>query len=130
MTLIKNGVGHVPLSRKITATGRDVTARDLLSIQGDHDNVVFKLNGELTEGDGSDSSQAGNHRAQWKTIIFAAADTEVTVPHDLGVVPLGYDVRRLSAAAIIYDSNPGGWSRDYIYLKASAPCTVKLKIHA
>lgn len=61
-------------------------------------NVLSLVNGRLTFGDNLLS----------KTVIsnFTLSATNTTINHGLGVVPTGYLVARISAAAKIYDGNP------------------------
>jgi hypothetical protein len=52
------------------------------------------------------------------------------VPHGLGRKPIGYDVVRRDAAAIVYDSSGGSWGEDVIYLKCdTASVTIKLRVY-
>lgn len=51
------------------------------------------------------------------------ANTEFSVAHGLGVVPLGYIVISRDKAAVIYDSTTA-WDREKIYLKANTATVV------
>ncbi len=56
---------------------------------------------------------------------FSAANAEITFDHKLGRAPLGYIVKGLSAALIVYDGMNSA-TADKIYLKASATGTARL----
>src|SRR5574341_1960202 len=69
--------------------------------------IVKAINGFLSMGDGSHGSWTGNLDAQYKDVLTpAVADTEFTVFHELGRLPVGYHVVRRDKAGTVYDSRP------------------------
>lgn len=47
------------------------------------------------------------------------ADTEFTVQHNLGVVPIGY-IPNVSPAGVVYDSRRASWTDQQMFLKCNA----------
>lgn len=93
-------------------------------------NIVRKINGGISMGDGLNSSLAGNLDAQIIDWTFADANVEYEIPHSLGRIVVGYEPVRKDRACDIYDSNAGQWSPTALFLKCSvAGATVKFRIH-
>jgi hypothetical protein len=59
----------------------------------------------ISLGDGTGSSEDQNVDAYFVTGTFPVANTDVTIAHKLGRVPVGYIVVKLSVATIIYDGS-------------------------
>ncbi len=57
--------------------------------------------------------------------VFAAANTELSIPHKLGYVPTGYLVCGASVAMSVYDGSTAK-SVDRLYLKSSAIGTAQI----
>lgn len=68
---------------------------------------------------------SNNFLVPFKSVLFASANTDVTVNHGLGRVPRGYLIIGVNAASIIYDG-AGEPTSTTIKLKASAACTAKI----
>lgn len=94
----------------------DRVAGDISTFQSQ---VVSKLNGGISFGEGVQSSWSGNIDGQIVEWTFTAADTEYPIPHGLGRVPWGVLPAALDRAGVVYYSNRGGWGKDLIYLKSS-----------
>lgn len=84
------------------------------------------------------SKQGGNIQAVWPgqlkngyTIQTPnAPDTEFTVTHNLGTIPIGYDVKSQDAAGIVYDSRRTSWTKTQMYLKCNvANMNIVLFVH-
>lgn len=71
-----------------------------------------------------------NIQGKWaKATTPAGANTEFAVTHNLNYIPLGYDVKRIDKAAIIYDGTTA-WTITQIFLKCNvATVAVTLFIH-
>jgi len=84
----------------------------------------------------------GNDEAQWNEVINKAidktrfadvstpnpADTEFSVEHGLGTIPIGFIVINQDQAAVTYSSDTA-WDADFIYLKCdTALVTMRLLI--
>ena len=76
-----------------------------------------------TQVNGQDQNIAG---AMVEIANTGAANTQFTVTHNLGRVPLFYDVKYLNVAGTIYDSGTV-WTATSIYLKCSI-ANAKLRV--
>lgn len=95
--------------------------------------ITSTLNGGLSFGDGSAGSLAGNFKAQFVDVVFpAAANTLQTIPHGLGVVPLGVVPFLFDRVANLYHTEfRTGWTPNTIQLYCdTASAKVKLLIVA
>lgn len=92
--------------------------------------LITKVNGRISLGNGTPGYKAGNlDAAYWDVLTPGVADTEFIVRHDLGRVPVGYQVVRADRSVNIYDSSYGSWTETLMFLKASvASASVKLLI--
>lgn len=92
--------------------------------------LLGKMNGKISFGNGIPGYRAGNvDAAYWDVLTPSVGDTEFIVRHDLGRVPVGYQVVRADRSVNIYDSSYGSWTDTLMYLKASvASASVKLMI--
>jgi len=71
-----------------------------------------------------------NAKVTQVTVTTAAADTEVTVNHNLGVTPFMY-IANVDNGGIIYDSRRSDWGINQIFIKCStATATVQLLVMA
>jgi len=93
--------------------------------------LMRRLNNGLSLGNGVSGYQAGNLDAQYIDVLTpGVADTAIEVPHDLGRVPIGYEVVRRDKAAVVYDADAGSWNERRFYVKANvASVTVKLRVY-
>lgn len=82
-------------------------------------NMVSALNGGLTFQD--------NFSQSTQSVQFTAANTEVTVNHNIGRIPVGYLVLGLDQAAIVYNGVQENTSQS-LFLRASAPCTATVML--
>ncbi len=92
--------------------------------------LIGKVNGKISLGTGQPGTRAGNtDQAYWDVLTPSVADTEFVVRHDLGRVPVGYQVVRADRSVNIYDSSYGSWTNTLMFLKSSvASASVKLLI--
>jgi hypothetical protein len=92
-----------------------------------HSHYVRAINGRLDFGSpqGQSKGATGNLDGTWPGTLAGgytittpgAANTQFTVTHNLGRIPVGYDVKSIDAAAHIYDSNKPAWTKTQIFLK-------------
>lgn len=82
---------------------------------------VIKVYFNISFGQKTDNTDIGqNISGFWATGTSpATANTQFTVNHQLGRVPVGFDLKRANAAASFYDSGTT-WTSTQIFLKASA----------
>lgn len=96
-----------------------------------HQDVAKALNGGMSLGElTSDGLQPVNIDGVFVTVTSGGvADTEFTVVHNLGRVPIGFDIKRRNKAGILYDG-PTAWTETKIFLKANViSLTTTLFIH-
>jgi hypothetical protein len=85
---------------------------------------LFSLaQGRVRFGPGTSGNDGENIYGQWVTFTTSTADTEVTVPHTCGVVPVGYLVTKVNKGGVIYDSGTA-WTSTNIYIKCSTANTI------
>jgi hypothetical protein len=117
--LVKTGTGLLTAPIRIVIGDEgNLTDQAIVAINNNMDEAYRKINGQLTFGDGSQSSWAGNFFGQWIEFLTpSVADTEFAVDHGLGYTPVGRIVMRQDAAGQLYDSNIFGWGSDTVYFK-------------
>ena len=89
-------------------------------------NLSKSINGGLYFGSTQEQSKGllGNINGLWPgtmaggyAITTPGANVEFTVTHNLGRIPIGYDVKSIDAAAHIYDSRKALWTNKVMFLK-------------
>lgn len=94
-------------------------------LQKVHQQDAKVINGKLGFGDGT---KADNIDGAWATVTFASANTDTTITHNLGRVPVGYHVVSKSASTDVFNG-VAAWTTTQITLQSSvAGVTVKLFI--
>ena len=74
-------------------------------------------------GDGTDGEIGENISGQFQVYTTnGVADTEDTIAHDLGVVPIGFIVINRDKGGVVYDSGTA-WTSTNVYLKCSTATT-------
>ena len=83
--------------------------------------IADRMNGGVTFGNGSTASQAGNVDAVYATAITpGVANTEFTLKHELGRIPIGFHTTMNTTPGSVYASRPQSWTATQVYLKCSA----------
>ena len=80
------------------------------------------LQGRVSFGTGISGTQSGNIEGEWRTYTSnAVANTEDTLAHTIGSIPLGYIVVNQDKAGSVYQGPSTGtaWTSSNIYLKCS-----------
>lgn len=83
--------------------------------------LMNRFNGLISLGTGVHGHRAGNLDAEiihWHTPV--TADIEFEVPHELGRIPVGYEVISRDKPVVLYDSRKQFWTATRFYLKASS----------
>ena len=83
--------------------------------------LTFAMQGRVRFGDGADGSNGENISGQFQDITsHASANTEFTVAHTLGAIPVGFIVLYQDKAGSLYQAPATGtaWSKTAIYLKS------------
>ena len=93
--------------------------------------IVASVNSGIEFGSPQSQSKGlpGNIAGTWPGVLASGytittpgvANTEFTVVHNLGRIPIGYDVKSISAAAHIYDSRKNAWTTTQMFLKCDQP---------
>jgi hypothetical protein len=88
------------------------------------------MGGNISFGNVTNTNTEQNINGVWVTGTSpSTANMAFTVTHVLGRVPVGFDVKRINAAGIIYDSGTA-WTSTEIFLKCSvASATFTLFLH-
>ncbi len=93
---------------------------DIKNYDTDFNTVVTCLQGRVRFGAGNDGSNGENIDGQWQVISDTGTiNTEFSVSHSLGSIPVGYLVTKINKGGVIYDSGTA-WTSTTIYLKCSA----------
>jgi hypothetical protein len=93
---------------------------DVKEIDKDLITIFNCLQGRVRFGAGNDGSGGENIQGEWQVIADTGAiNTEFSVTHGLGSVPVGYLVVKTNKGGVIYDSGTT-WTSTTIYLKCSA----------
>jgi len=98
-----------------------------MALQSMWTNLTKAVNGGLYLGSPQEQAKGllGNVNGLWPGTLAGGyaittpgvANTAFTVTHNLGRIPIGYDVKSIDAAAHIYDSNKAGWTKTQMFLK-------------
>lgn len=82
--------------------------------------TISALNGRISFGDGTQSSQAGNIDGHTKEVVFASADTDYEVPHGLGRIPIGIIVLYVDAdGAVVRSASRGSWNNTRLFVRCN-----------
>lgn len=94
-----------------------------------HSHYIRAINGRLDFGSpqGQSKGITGNIDGTWPGTLAGGymittpgvANTEFIVTHNLGRIPVGYDIRSIDAAALVYDSNKNLWTKTTMRLKCN-----------
>lgn len=89
--------------------------------------VISAINGKITLGDSTHSSQSGNVDGQWKEVTFASANVDYEVPHGLGRVPVGIIVIDVNVdGAVVRGGSRGSWSPTRMFVRCNQAGTTAL----
>jgi hypothetical protein len=116
----RTGVGHIDDPGPIQTTEGKLTEQSAAALSSFVQQVVETLNGNLSLGDETKSSLAGNFSVQRIEHFFKTADAEEEIPHSLGRKPVGFWPVLKDEYADFKVSNFGGWGDGRLFLKSSA----------
>jgi len=120
---------RIPIQLDLSRTGKNQDYKSIFdrfqgSVKKYVEAITSVLNGQVSFGNGTD---VDNLQGRWvNTISPAVANTDFTVDHNLGRVPVGFIVISVDKAAVIYTGTIA-WTTTQMTLKASA-ATVALRI--
>jgi hypothetical protein len=126
-TRIFTGIGMLPdLPPVVPSEGR-LTDTQVAYLTDSIRNLIRAVNGRLTFGDGSNSSQSGNVDGQMKEVTFTNANTDYEVPHGLERVPIGIITLDVNAdGAVVRGGSRGSWSPTRLFVRCNVAGTTAL----
>jgi hypothetical protein len=90
------------------------------SVDFDLRDLFLMSSGRVRFGDGIDDAPGENVAGEFQVVAdTGSADTEFSISHQLGTVPIGFLVLNIDAGGVVYDSGTA-WTDTTIYLKCSA----------
>lgn len=113
---------------KSTIPNEKADAKALFSsLINDIKKIIDCLNGRVRFGTATDGYRGENIAGEFQVVAdTGAANTEFTVAHTIGAVPIGFLVLNNNKAGVVYDSG-SAWTASNVYLKCSvANCAVTL----
>lgn len=124
---IFNGVGMLADLAPIVSSEGKLTDAQIAYITDAVRGVIRALNGKVTFGDGTHSTQSGNIDGHTKEVTFVSANTDYEVPHGLGRVPIGIVVLDVNAdGAVVRGSSRGSWSPERMFVRCNVAGTTAL----
>ena len=109
-----------------------VNTRSIIALRDVVDLAIANLNSGISLGTASvDNLKAGLLDAVYAHATTPATpNTEFTVKHTLGRVPIGFDTVSIDKAGILYVSRQGSWLETSIFLKCSvATATITIRVY-
>lgn len=108
----------------IVSTEGKLTDIQIAAIVDSIRNILRTLNGLLTFGDGSNSSQSGNVDGQTKEVTFVNANSDYEVPHGLGRLPIGILVLDTNTdGAVVHGGSQGSWGSERMFVRCNVAGT-------
>lgn len=108
------------VSNKTDLNIPDRVTNYLDSIDTDITTLFLAMQGRIAFGSGGDGVRGENISGEFQVVTdTGSADTEFTVTHNLGAVPIGYIVMKNSKSGNVY-SGTTAWTSSTIYLKHSS----------
>lgn len=124
---IFTGVGMVPDLPPVVPSEGKLTDTQVAYLTDSIRNLIRTVNGRLSFGDGSNSSQAGNIDGHAKEVTFANANVDYEVPHGLGRLPIGIVVLNTNAdGAVVRGSSQGSWTITRLFVRCNVAGTTAL----
>ena len=124
---IRNGVGMLADMPPITTDKGKLTEQQTAFLSDSIRGLIRSLNGQISFGDGTTSTQSGNIDGQTKEHYFKDANTDYEIPHGLERVPIGILTLNVNVdGAVIRGSTVGDWSTTRLFLRSSTALTTAL----
>lgn len=99
-------------------SGNDMES-NVRRLEQDMSQLFECLKGRVRLGTGTDGDRGENIAGEFQVVTSSTADTQFTVSHGLGAVPIGFIVTKINKGGVVYDSGTT-WTDTAIYLKCSA----------
>ncbi len=114
------GVGMIADLPAVASEDGKLTATQVSFLSDAVKRTISTINGKLTFGDGTHSSQSGNIDGQWKEVTFTSANTDYEVPHGLGRLPVGVIVLDVNVdGAVVRGGSRGSWSPTRMFVRCN-----------
>lgn len=126
---VRTGTGSIADMPPITLSEGKLTDQQAAYMTDSIRTIIRALNGGISFGDGSNSSLSGNIDGQTKEVYFAAANTDVEVPHGLGRPPIGVITLDVNVdGAVVRGNLRGDWNASRLFLRCSQAGTTALLV--
>lgn len=117
---IQNGVGFMAEMPGVVSPDGKLTAAQVNYLVTGIQSLITALNGHISFGDGTNSSQSGNIDGHTKEVTFVSANTDYEVPHGLGRMPIGILLLNVNAdGAVVRPSNNGSWNLERLFVRCN-----------
>ena len=124
---IRNGVGMLSDMVPITTEDGKLTEQQSAFLSDAVRGIIRAFNGQVSFGDGTNSTQSGNIDGQTKEHYFSLANTNYEIPHGLERIPIGIIVLDVNVdGAVIRGDIRGDWSTTRLFLRSSQAATTAL----
>lgn len=124
---IQTGVGMLADLPPVESVDGKLTATQVSYLTSGLRGVIAAINGKMSFGDGSQSSQSGNIDGQTKEVTFTNANTDYEVPHGLGRVPIGIITLDVNVdGAVVRGGSRGSWNSERLFVRCSQAGTTAL----
>ena len=126
---IRTGTGSLPDFPPITLTEGKLSETQAVTLSEAVRGLIRHINGQISFGDGSNSSLSGNIDGQTKEVYFPDANTDVEIPHGLGRVPIGIITLDVNVnGAVVRGNLRGDWNATRLFLRCSQAGTTALLV--
>jgi len=106
-------------------SGQDIES-NIRRVEADLSQLFTASQGRVRFGSGVSGERGENISGEFQTVTSSSANTEFTVSHSIGSVPIGFIVINNNTKGVVYSSGTA-WSSSAIYLKCSeATATITL----
>lgn len=123
------GIGMLPDFQPVSSKEGKLTDQQVAYLVDGIRNLTRAVNGKLSLGDGSNSSQSGNIDGQLKELTFVNANTDYEVPHGLERIPIGFISLDVNAdGAVVRGGSRGSWSETRLFLRCNVAGTTALVV--
>lgn len=93
-------------------------------VNQDFNNLFLGMQGRMRFGTGVDGARGENISGEFQVFTSnASADTEDTIAHTLGSVPIGFIIINRDKGGVVYDSGTA-WTSTNIFLKTTTTSTL------
>lgn len=107
------------IAKTVTLPNQDIE-NQLALIDQNLKKIMLCLQGRVSFGAGTDGVNCENIKGQWQVVAdTGSANTNFSVTHTMGQVPVGYIVTKINNAGVIY-LGTDAWTTTTVSLKSSA----------